>query len=217
MLLIEDDEKLGELLQRVFREEGFDVTWCKGASAGLTAAAEPHDVVVLDWMLPDGDGIELCGTLRKRQDATPILMLTARGEVSDRVRGLDAGADDYVVKPFEIEELLARLHALTRRNRRATLLRFGELEIDSLRRRCTLAGEAVALTTREFDLMLEIALAAGEPVARSALLRDVWNLGFDPGSGLVEVHVSRLRAKLGKAANLIETVRGVGYRWGVRG
>ncbi|MBM3521717.1 MAG: response regulator transcription factor [Alphaproteobacteria bacterium] len=213
VLLIEDDDALGELLVRVLEEEGAAVQWRKTVAAGLAETAEDYDVVVLDWMLPDGDGLAFCEALAQRSSPTPILMLTARGEVDDRVRGLRSGADDYVVKPFEIAELLARLEALTRRNKRLSELRSGEVVIDRLRRRCTVHDQLVELTAREYELLLRLALADGATVTRSALLQDVWKMTFEPGSGVLDVHVSRLRDKLGPAASRLETVRGVGYRW----
>jgi DNA-binding response OmpR family regulator len=216
LLLIEDDEVLGQLLRQVFGEEGIDVRWCKTVASGLAEATNPTDVIVLDWMLPDGDGIGFCKALRERDELTPVLMLTARGEVHDRVLGLKVGADDYLVKPFEVEELLARLQALTRRNRQVARLQSGDLLIDRLQRRCTLRGTPIELTARELDLLLRIAAGGGAPVTRMTLLRDVWRMSFDPGSGVLDVHISRLRDKLGEAAGMIETVRGVGYRWAER-
>lgn len=210
VLIVEDDPNLGELLMRVLGEEGAEPTLCTTAAEGLREANRRYDTIVLDWMLPDGDGPTFCETLRRSNVLSAVLMLTARGEVQDRVRGLRAGADDYLVKPFEIEELLARLEALSRRNRQIAPLVLGELSIDRLGRRCTLSGAPLDLTAREYDLLLRLADAHGEPVSRARLLEDVWRLSFDPGSGLLEVQVSRLRDKLGK--DRIETVRGVGYR-----
>lgn len=213
VLVVEDDERLGQLLQRVFTEEGINAVWRTSIADGLKECATAWDVIVLDRMLPDGDGITFCEALRRRIDLTPVLMLTALGELGDRVHGLNSGADDYLVKPFEIEELLARLHALTRRTRQGEL-RFGDLVIERLHRRCRIGGRPIDLTSREYDLLLRIAVAGGAPVTRAQLLRDVWRVGFDPGSGVLDVHVSRLRDKLGDAARWIVTVRGVGYRWG---
>lgn len=213
VLIVEDDEKLGELLGRVLREEGATVTWRKTVASGLEEAPNQHDVIVLDWMLPDGEGIAFCEMARQRGVITPILMLTARGEIEDRVSGLDAGADDYLVKPFELEELLARLNALTRRGKWLSELHFGKVVINRLERRCSVGGRPIELTAREYELLLRLVLAEGEPVSRAALLRDVWKTSFDPGSGVLDVHVSRLRDKLGSEAVHLETVRGVGYRW----
>lgn len=210
ILIVEDDPGLGALLTRVLREEGASTTLCADAASGLREAREGYDVIILDWMLPDGDGPTFCESVRKFSKQTPILMLTARGEVRDRVLGLRMGADDYLVKPFEVEELLARIDALTRRNARAARLVVGDLSIDRLERTCTLGGVTLDLTAREFDLLQRLALADGEPVSRAQLLQDVWRMAFDPGSGLLDVQVSRLREKLGK--DRVETVRGIGYR-----
>ncbi len=210
VLIVEDDADLGGLLMRVLEEEGAKPTLCTTATTGLEEANRKYDAIVLDWMLPDGDGPTFCEALRRANILSAVLMLTARGEVQDRVRGLRAGADDYLVKPFEIEELLARLEALSRRSRHVAPLVVGDLSIDRLGRRCMLSGAPLDLTAREYDLLLRLADADGEPVSRARLLEDVWHLSFDPGSGLLEVQVSRLRDKLGK--DRIETVRGVGYR-----
>ena len=214
VLIIEDDASLSELLLEVLREEGAQATAYPTLRAGKTAALRSeHDVIVLDWMLSDGDGVALCQELRAAGVSVPILMLTARGEVADRVKGLRSGADDYLTKPFEVEELLARVEALSRRQR--NLLRFGELTVDSLSRRVTDGERHVELTTKEFDLLLYLAQRRGQALHRSELLARVWGLQFDPGSGVVDVQIKRLRDKLGRHAELIETIRGVGY--GMRG
>lgn len=213
VLVIEDDPQLSELLARVIREEGADVTSCSCAETGKQAALQQsHDVIILDWMLPDSDGVELCRQLRARGVLTPILMLTARGEVGDRVKGLRCGADDYVTKPFEIDELLARLAALVRRSCQRVTVELGEVTLERLDRRVWVHRELVELTAKEFDLLLHLMLQRGVAVSRAELLERVWNLKFDPGSGLLDVHVSRLRDKLGSCSGLLETVRGFGYR-----
>lgn len=212
ILILEDDPRLGALLLRVFREEGAEVQLCVTAKEGLRHAVETFNVIVLDWMLPDGDGLAFCDTVRQASVLTPIIMLTARSDVSDRVAGLRSGADDYLVKPFEIDELLARVSALVRRSQQLGSLLLGDLVIDRLQRRCTVRGVPLDLTAREYELLVRLASANGAPVPRAALLRDVWRMDFDPGSGVLDVQVSRLREKLGKEAARIETVRGVGYR-----
>lgn len=212
VLVVEDDPTVGELLTRVLREEGIDSVLCTTAESGLGAAREPYDAIVLDWMLPDGNGPSFCVSLRDAAISTPVVMLTARGEVSDRVLGLRSGADDYLVKPFDVEELLARLKALVRRNRGFARIAAGPLVIDRVERRCFLQGEPLELTAREYGLLLRLAQEEGAPVSRTVLLQDVWGMTFDPGSGLLDVQVSRLRDKLGKYAPRIETVRGLGYR-----
>jgi len=212
VLIVEDDARLGALLERVFADEGAGTSLCTTMQAGVRQAVEAFDVMIVDWMLPDGDGPSLCEAVRSANVLTPILMLTARGEVPDRVTGLRAGADDYLVKPFEVEELLARVSALVRRGQQLTHLQYGDLALDRLRRRCTVRGLPVDLTVREYELLARLAAANGAPVARALLLRDVWRMDFDPGSGVLDVQVSRLREKLGREATRIETVRGVGYR-----
>jgi DNA-binding response OmpR family regulator len=213
VLLIEDDPQLSALLTRVIREEGAAATACANAEVGRALALQQrHDVIVLDWMLPDRDGVELCRELRAYGLLTPILMLTARGEVADRVKGLRCGADDYLTKPFEIDELLARLDALVRRASQRVTVEVGGISVDRLDRRVWVHQEPVELTTKEFDLLLHLMLQKGSVISRAELLERVWNLKFDPGSGLLDVHVSRLRDKLGKCSEQVETVRGVGYR-----
>jgi DNA-binding response OmpR family regulator len=213
VLIVEDDPQLAGLLGRMLGEEGYASDLCKTlAEAREKASSGAYDVVVLDWMLPDGEGLLLCEEMRRAGVFTPVLMLTARGEVHDRVLGLRTGADDYVVKPFDIDELLARIFALTRRAARAAVFRHGELEIDRLAREARVQGARLDLTQREFSLLARLADDVGRAVPRAALFEGVWHLRFDPGSGVLEVHVSRLRDKLGDYAWMVETVRGVGYR-----
>ncbi len=213
VLIVEDDPTLGEFLVRVMAEEGDVPELATTMTKGLERARSvEHEVIILDWMLPDGDGPTFCDSLRRAGVLTPILMLTARGELGDRVTGLQSGADDYLVKPFEVEELLARMAALVRRSAQLAEIKVGELVIDRLRRRCTLGGNVLDLRSREYELLLRLAIAGSEAVSRATLLADVWNLGFDPGSGILDVHISRLRDKLGTEAWRIETVRGIGYR-----
>jgi len=213
LLVIEDDLKLARLLTRVLQEEGYVVDGCSKGEPGLRQASSGlYDLVVLDWMLPDLDGLSLCRRLRELGASLPILMLTSRAELSERVMALDAGVDDYVVKPFEIEELVARIRALLRRIAGLGRTRVGALELDPQRRRVTLGSALLELTAREQSLLAYLARRADQVVTRSELLAHVWSQQFDPGSNLVEVHVSRLRDKLGRAAWMVETVRGVGYR-----
>lgn len=213
VLVVEDAEKLARFLARVLTEEGYVVDHCASGRDGLDQAQRgDYQVIVLDWMLPDLDGLSLCRELRRRGSTTPILMLTARGETAERVLGLEAGADDYLVKPFEIEELVARVRALVRRATGFPALSCGSLKLDRLRREVLLEGEPLALTSREYVLLLHLLLRADQKVGRSELLSSVWETHIDPGSNLLEVHVSRLRDKLGRFAWMIETVRGFGYR-----
>ena len=213
VLIVEDDEKVARFIARVLGEEGFVTDLCvSGADAVRQANAVAYDVVLLDWMLPDLDGLAVCRELRRSGTVTPIIMLTARGEVRERVLGLEAGADDYVVKPFEIDELLARIQAVLRRTHGFGRMQLGALEIDRLQRRVILGGRTLDLTAREYMLLLFLAHQADRVVARSELLSQVWATQFDPGSNLVDVHISRLREKLGEHAWMIDTVRGKGYR-----
>lgn len=213
VLIVEDDKKLACFLARAVSEEGLTADLCGRGSDGIVQAiSSPYDLVILDWMVPDTDGLAVCREIRRAGSTVPILMLTARGEIRERVLGLEAGADDYVVKPFELEELMARVRALLRRASGFGGLRCGDLEIDRSSRQAKLAGAALNLTNREYALVLELMYRADRTVKRSELLTTVWGIHFDPGSNLVEVHVSRLREKLGARAWMIETVRGVGYR-----
>ena len=213
MLLVEDDVRLARFLERVLTEEGYAVDRCSsGADAVMQARASGYDLVLLDWMIPDLDGIEVCRQIRRSGSTVPILMLTARDQVSERVLGLEAGADDYVVKPFELEELLARIHALLRRSSGHAQLDLGPLHIDRAGRRALLDGKPLELTARELALLLHLAHRADRIVTKSELLTNVWSIRFDPESNVVEVHVSRLRDKLGGRQWMIETIRGRGYR-----
>jgi DNA-binding response OmpR family regulator len=213
ILVVEDDRKLARFLQRVLSEEGHTADVCsRGADALEQVRAGIYSLVLLDWMLPDLDGLEICRQLRRSSVTVPIMMLTARGEVSERVLGLDSGADDYLVKPFEVEELVARVNALLRRSSGSSQLKLGPLEIDRDRHKASLEGKVIDLTTREFSLLLHLAFRVGQVVTRTELLAQVWSTNFDPESNVVEVHISRLRDKLGEHAWMVDTVRGRGYR-----
>ncbi len=213
VLLVEDDAKVGRFLVRVLTEEGYVADLATTGSEGVTQAVTGvYDLIVLDWMLPDKDGLTVCREVRQAGLTTPILMLTARGETSERVLGLDSGADDYVVKPFEVEEFVARVRALIRRGAGYSRLKCGDLEIDRIGHRALLAGGALSLTSREYALLLHLLHHMDNVVTRTDLLTHVWDTKFDTGSNLVEVHVSRVREKLGDHAWMIETVRGAGYR-----
>ena len=212
-LLVEDDPLLLQLITRILQEEGHSTIECSTALAARGAAlARPYDVMVMDWMLPDGDGADLCAELRERGVTQPILMLTARGEAPDRIKGLRSGADDYLVKPFEVEELLLRIQSLIRRSAPPAVLRVGELTIDRLARKAAIEGRALELTGKEFELLSALAGRPDQVLSRATLFKEVWNLAFDPGSGVLDVHTSRLRDKLGEHAFMVETVRGAGLR-----
>lgn len=212
ILVVEDDRKLADFLNRVLVEEGYTVTVCHSKDSALAVLSrDTPDVLVVDRMLPDGDGLDLCAAPPRLQNGVPVLVLTAMGEVPDRVAGLDRGADDYVLKPFEIDELLARIRALLRRSA-APLRASGPLRLDLRTRRVWCDDQPVELTGREFDVLVCLGEAEGNVLSRAHILAAVWGTERDPGTNLVEVHVSRLRSKLGSAATMIETVRGGGYR-----
>jgi two-component system, OmpR family, response regulator len=218
LLLIEDDPTLGEGLRDFLRAEGHRVDWCATLAATEALRGEPYDAWLVDWQLPDGSGLEWVHARRARGDATPVLMLTARDRLADRVAGLDAGADDYLVKPFAPEELAARLRAVSRRSGAGAALSrasFGNVEVDLRARAAYVDGARSELTAREWAVLEALVLRAGRLVAKSDLEKLV--LGFDSElqSNALEVHVSALRRKLGRA--LIETVRGLGYRIAVEG
>ncbi len=214
ILVVEDNRKLASFLARALHEEGYAVDTVEdGAVAREQMAQLDYGLVILDWMLPSVDGLSLCRAARAAGLTVPILMLTARGDVPERIAGLDAGADDYLAKPFDLGELLARVRALTRRDTGARLLTVGRLQIDRHLHAATLDGKRLDLTPREFALLTYLVGHVGRVVPRTELLAKVWHAGFDPGSNLVEVHVKNLRSKLGAEAGSLETVRGVGYSW----
>ncbi len=212
-LVVEDNQKLARLLKRALEEDGYVVdVVTDGATALDQLRRVEYDAVVLDWMLPEVDGLTVCRTLRARGNGVPILMLTARAEISERVTGLDAGADDYLAKPFDLGELLARVRARMRRGANVQVLRIGPLLIDRAERRVLVNGRRLELTPREFTLLSYLGREAGRAVPRTELLAKVWEMAFDPGSNLVDAHVRNLREKLGDCAGLIRTVRGIGYK-----
>jgi len=213
VLILEDDRRQASFLARVLSEEGFAVDGCaSGADAIAQADGVAYDLILLDWMVPDTDGLSVCREIRRAGGTAPILMLTARSETRERVLGLEAGADDYMGKPFEVDELVARVRALLRRTSGFAATRYGDLELDRVTRQAKMAGVTLTLTHREYALLVHLLHRADRIVTRSDLLSHVWALRFDPGSNLLEVHISRLRDKLGDRAWMIETVRGVGYR-----
>lgn len=217
ILVVEDNKKLARFLLRALSEEGFVVDVVdNGATAVQQAQALAYDLILLDWMLPELDGLAVCRALRTQNVRTPILMLTARAEIAERIAGLDAGADDYLPKPFDLGELMARCRALTRRG--ATFVgevpqKLGPLVVDRAERKVLLDGRRIELTPREFSLLAYLAREVGRVVPRMEILAKVWEMSFDPGSNLIEVHIKNVRDKLGEHAKMIETVRGVGYRF----
>lgn len=214
ILVVEDNKKLARFLHRALSEEGYVVDVLDEGGAALERLSRVgYDLVILDWMLPDLDGLAVCRSLRDRRVVVPILMLTARAEVSERIHGLDAGADDYISKPFDLGELLARVRACIRRGHQGqTSNRVGRITIERMERRVLVDDRRIELSPREYRLLAYLAKDPGKIVSRSELLANVWEVSFDPGSNVVDVHVKNLRAHLGDAAGQLETVRGVGYR-----
>ena len=212
LLIVEDEDAIAEPLVGGLRREGFEVDRAATGAAALEAPAA--DLVLLDLRLPDTDGLDVCRQLRERSDV-PIIVVTARGEEADRVVGLELGADDYVVKPFGLRELIARIRAVTRRTSERghahEPLAVGGLEIDERARRATLDGRALDLTPKEFDLLAALARDPGAAVSRRRLLEEVWETTWYGSAKTIDVHVAALRRKLGDPG-WIETVRGVGFR-----
>jgi two-component system OmpR family response regulator len=216
-LLVEDDATIAEFVGRGLREAGFAVDHAADGDAGLTSALQQsYDVAIVDLMLPKRDGLSLIDALRQRGVTTPVLILSARRSVDDRVRGLQAGGDDYLTKPFAFAELLARVQALVRRATRApepTTLTIGDVTLDLLSRRVTRGGKPLDLRPREFALLEYLMRNAGHVVSKTMILSHVWEYTFDPQTNIVDVLVSRLREKLDRPfeKKLLHTVRGVGY------
>jgi two-component system OmpR family response regulator len=216
VLLLEDDRRLGPLVTRGLRSEGHAVDPATTIEEARWLANEnTYDVLVLDVVVPDGDGLILCGELRAAGNWTPCMFLTARDAVADRVRGLDVGADDYVVKPFAFEELLARMRAIARRGPmpRPAVVEVGGLRVDPARREVTVDGTLVAMSSREFSLLELFARNADHVLDRATILSGVWDWAYDGASNVVDVHVHGLRMKLAQlpGAPSIDTVRGAGY------
>lgn len=216
LLIVEDEPKTAALLGTTLRNEGFEVVTMADGIAGLAEARRSaFDVLLVDIMLPNLDGLSLVRELRASGDTTPVIMLSARGEVEQRVEGLDAGADDYLPKPFAISELMARLRSLLRRNAPAklTLLSLGDLTFDQATRETRRGGKRIDLSTRESLLLECLFRAEGGVVSRRDIISTVWEYDFDPGTNLVEVYIRRLREKIDRdsSKSIIQTVRGLGY------
>jgi two-component system OmpR family response regulator len=218
LLLIEDDPTLGEGLRDFLRADAHRVDWCASLADTDALRGEPYDAWLVDWQLPDGSGLDWVAARRARGDKTPALMLTARDRLADRVRGLDAGLDDYLVKPFAPEELAARLRAVSRRSGAGAAqsrAAFGTVEVDLAARAAFVEGQRADLTAREWAVLEALVLRAGRIVPKVDLEKIVLGFESELASNALEVHVSALRRKLGR--ELIETVRGMGYRVGVEG
>ena len=218
LLVVEDEVKMAGLLKRALEEEGYAVDVAgRGEDALWFGTENPYDAIVLDVMLPDLDGFEVSRRLREAGRWSPVLMLTARDAVADRVAGLDAGADDYLTKPFSFAELLARLRALVRRGaaERPPVLRLGDLFLDPARRTVTRDGHSIDLTAREFALLEYLMRHAGEVLTRTQLIEHVWDFAYDGDSNVVDVYIRYLRNKVDRpfGRDSIRTVRGAGYRF----
>lgn len=217
ILLVEDDQRVARHIARSMSDAGHTVDHiADGREALFRVAAERYDVAILDRMLPNVDGLTILKTMRANRDRTPVLVLSALDQVDDRVQGLKAGGDDYLVKPFAVSELAARVEALGRRGEAAgerSVLGVGDLEIDLATRTVRRGGHDIAVTDREFRILDYMARNAGRVVTRSMLLENVWKYNFDPQTNIIDQHVSRLRQKLdrGFEVPLLHTVRGVGY------
>ncbi len=217
LLVVEDDRAAADYLRKAFREAGYVVDHAADGDEGLALALDGgYDALIVDRMLPRRDGLALIAELRARGDKTPTLILSALGQVDDRVTGLRAGGDDYLPKPYAFSELLARVEALVRRGgpqAADTLYRVADLELDRLAHRVTRAGQEIVLQPREFRLLEYLMRHAGQVVTRTMLLENVWDYHFDPQTNVIDVHVSRLRSKIDKGFEppLLHTVRGAGY------
>ncbi|MFQ5634153.1 MAG: response regulator transcription factor [Gammaproteobacteria bacterium] len=219
ILLIEDDNTVADFIVRGFREGGHTIDHAADGKDGLfLATTETYDALIVDRMLPKVDGLSIIRTLRASDDNTPVLILSALGQVDDRVKGLQAGGDDYLVKPFAFSELEARLEALARRSQgkttTATTLAVADLEMDLLSREIRRGGKTISLQPRDFQLLEYLMRHAGQVVTRTMLLENVWDYHFDPQTNVIDVHISRLRARIDKEFDtpLIHTIRGAGYK-----
>jgi len=215
VLVVEDEQKIASFVRRGLEEAGYEVAVSDhGDEAYDLAQGEPWDAIVLDIMLPGRDGLSILKQLRQQKNAVPVILLTARGELDERLEGLDLGADDYLTKPFFLAELLARLRAITRRRTpdQLSLIEAGPIGLNLLTRECRVDDQPIDLTTREFALLEYLCRAPGRVFPRTQIYEAVWRYDFDPRTNLVDVYIGRLRKKLGDGGAWIETVRGVGYR-----
>ncbi len=215
VLVVEDEVRIAAFVERGLTEAGFNVRICHDGDSGYhLARSEAFDAIVLDIMLPGRDGLSILKQLRAQRNTVPVIMLTARGELDEKLEGLDLGADDYLTKPFFVEELIARLNAVGRRLTRDQLsvLSVSDLRINLLTREIRRGEALIELTSREFSLLEYLCRSPGRVLSRTQILEHVWAYDFDPGTNIVDVYIRRLRKKLADDGALIQTVRGVGYR-----
>ena len=218
LLIVEDDLVASQAMVTGLSEKGHICVTAPDGEAGLKAAADGrYDVLIVDRMMPRLDGVSMVSALRRGGDMTPVLFLSALGEINDRVEGLNAGGDDYLVKPYALAELLARVEALSRRREMGavqTVLKVGDLEMDLIAREVRRAGVEIDLQPREFQLLEFLMRHGGQSVTRTMLLEEVWDYHFDPQTNVIDVHISRLRSKIDKGFDkpMLQTVRGAGYR-----
>lgn len=218
ILFVEDESKIADFVQSGLKEQGFVVDYCDNGDEGYLRALEhDYDAIVLDIMVPGKDGLFILKQLRRAGQTVPVILLTARNELDDRLEGLNLGADDYIAKPFFVEELIARLHAVVRRSvgDRQNLLSVGPLKLDRITREVTCNQQAVELTTREFNLLEYLMRSPGRVLTRTQMLEHVWGYDFSPNTNVVDVCIQRIRRKIDPigGAGWIESVRGVGYRF----
>jgi len=218
VLIVEDEKKMASFLERGLKEEHYTVDIAYDGEKGWEyAMTNDYDLLILDWMLPKMSGVELCHKFRKEGKITPVLILTAKDSVEDKIKGLDQGADDYLTKPFSFEELLARIRALLRRPPHMTdktVLQCANLKLDLIKRQAWAGEQEISLSQKEFALLEFLMRHAGEVVSRTAIAEHVWDLHFDPMSNTIDVYINFLRKKIGEtpSKSKIETIRGTGYR-----
>ncbi|MCP4645078.1 MAG: response regulator transcription factor [bacterium] len=218
VLVVEDEKQVAGLIQKGLEEQGFQVEVCyDGTEAHDLASTRQYDAIVLDIMLPGRDGLSILRSLRKQRNAVPIILLTARGELDERIEGLDLGADDYMTKPFYVEELISRIHALVRRasGNQLSVLQAGDFTANLITREVKRGDRPIRLTAREFGLLEYLMRSPGRVFTRTQIIEHVWGYDFDPNTNLVDVYIQRLRKKIrgDSDTDLIDTVRGVGYRF----
>jgi two-component system OmpR family response regulator len=217
VLFVEDEKKIRSFVKKGLKAEGFNVDCIdNGEDAYILATSQPYDVILLDIMVPGRDGLSILKSLREKRNQTPVILVTARGQLEDRIQGLNLGADDYLPKPFHVDELVARIHAVCRRAspEQQNLFKHGSLAVNYATREVSVDNESVELTQREFALLELLIRSPGRVYNRTQILEYVWNYEFDPNTNLVDVYIRRLRNKIDlDDANRIETIRGVGYRF----